>query len=521
MSAAEDRSPERYTGGSDRYVNFVQDYLGLRLAATQEAILRAVAENQRVLIVSGNGVGKSYAVAALILAFLYTNEDSTVMGTSGTYSQFIDTMWRPLKEMWKTATEDYGLPGRKLEASPQIEIDDDWYAKVVSPKDPGNVEGRHADNILVVIEEADKSYITEEHFDSAGSSITDPTDRMVAIANPPVDESNVVYEKMSAESRWEVVQFSSFESHNVAVDLDGGEPIPGLVDLLTLADDWEAWNREPWPRTPHDYPGASSLIEKVNLGEMPREQALEMLKPGFSEIREAHRTRDDLDERWYRRRAGIIPPDSAAVYRPFNVAEVEASFERLTDDFTRPDGVGIDIARMGGDSNALAAVHDDELRIHEVWDGVDHNTNFQLISRRLNAWRGVPTAVDAQGEGSGVSDRLNQRHDGVTRFNAGGTAANDKEFYDRWAEGLYHLGKFLKGGGVFGSERLRDELLAAARVVEFDEKYYKSRNSTVLKATSKDEIRQKLGHSPDVLDAAYMAVWVAEAGENAFQRVVW
>lgn len=136
------KKPQTYTNGSDRYIKFAEDYLDKELAETQKTILRSLANNQRNLIVSGNGPGKTFSMAIGVLAFLYSNPDSTVMGTSGSYTQFVDTLWRPLDNMHSTLTEEQGLPGRILGGNrPRLEIDDEWYAKVISPREPGELEG--------------------------------------------------------------------------------------------------------------------------------------------------------------------------------------------------------------------------------------------------------------------------------------------------------------------------------------------------------------------------------------------
>lgn len=533
MSTTTAPNPKNYTSGDDRYIRFAEDFLGLRVSEQQKEILRAVARNQYVLVVGANGFGKSYIIAALCDAFIATNPDSVGLGTSGSYSQFVDTMWNPMKSLGKRLRDEHGLPIGIYDGNqPKLELDDEWFFKVVSPRDPGDLEGRHAADVLIVIEEADKAYITEEHFDSAGSSVTDMNDRMIAVANPPEDESNVVYELMQDESRWEVKQFSSFQAHNVQIDLGNidDEPIPGIVDLITIADDWEAWNGEPWPGAEKqwdsgEYPGVSELKDSVQNGKMDRLELVEVLRPGAIKAQYAHKERDDLDKRWYRRRAGVQPPDSAMVFRPFDVQDVEEAFERSAEISTiTPQGVGIDVARKGGDHNVLAAKHSDVIRIHDRWQGVDHNVNESKVRSQLEDWPAVIVTIDAQGEGSGLADRVNSFHKEVIRFNAGQEAANEKEFYDRWTEGLYKLGQFLRDGGTFNSRRLREELLAAAREVEIEEKYYKTREETVFKASSKEDVKEHLGRSPDLLDAAYMAVWAASdapAHEQGEQRLTW
>lgn len=478
--------PSRYTNGRDRYVHFAQEVLGLELGRVQKEILRALTEHDRILVVSGNGVGKSYTAAVAMLAYLATNVQATILGTSGSYSQFVDAAWRPLKRLHSQAQDRVGLPGTAREGGqPELRIDDEWYAKIVSPRDPGDLEGRHAEHMLVVVEEADKAYITQEHFDSAGSSITDSNDRMLAVANPPTDESNVVYDKMQSD-RWHTIQFSSFDSRNVRVDAGehDGPKIPGLIDTETIREDWEAWNAEPWP--------------------------------GLEAARDAHERRTDLDERWYRRRAGVIPPAAASAYRPISRSAVESAFvTQLGEPEAPPEATAVDVARAGGDETVAKSVTGTRLWTRYAEQGTDHMSQADALQDELGSDRQHPIAVDAVGEGSGLADILQQRLGRVIRFNAGGTPAEGAEFYDCWSEGLYHLGQWLDDGGQFADRRLREELLVAARTVEFEERHMASRGQSgaeVLKATPKSELKDRLGRSPDHLDAAMMAVWARDAG---------
>lgn len=516
-------NPNRYKTGSDRFIRFGEDYLNVTYGDVQKRILRAVANNQRLLIISGNGPGKTFTMATCVLGFLYATPDSTIMGTSGSYSQFVDTLWRPLESMHSTLKQEHGLPGRTLGGnSPRLEIDDEWYAKVVSPRDPEELEGRHGNAVMVVIEESDKPYITEDHFDSANSSITDSNDRVVAIANPPKDETDVVAQKKKSD-RWTTIQFSSFESTNVQADVGNvSTRIPHVVDLPTVADDWEAWNNEEWPQKPEWCPPVTDLKDRKENGEITHDQLCDLLVPGFDEVTEAHENRDDLDERWYRRRAGVIPPDSSDTHRPFKVKHVEEAYEPVTVDLEGriPDSFGYDVARDGGDWNVLTTVIDGSVKVLERWKGVDHTANENTVRDYIDDKPYyVPLAVDAQGEGSGVSDRLQSAHSGTVRFQAGSEPKERSKFYNSWAEGLYDFGQFIKNGGTFADKIMREEALAAGRAVEFEEKYYKSRSSEVLKASKKEKIKDRLGRSPDILDSAMMSVWATDGGKQG--KLTW
>ena len=475
--------------GPERYIAVATRFLDVDLTAVQRRIFRAVAENKRVYVQSGNGVGKSFTAAVLNLAFLARHPGSICLATSGTYSVLSDVLWKPLRKLYSRSE----LPGRALESPPRVELGEEWYFKALSPRNPSNLEGRHAEAIFVTLEEVDKPDITREHFDSAESMLTGPHDRILAVGNPPDDDSNVAAELRDSD-RWHTVRFSSFDSHNVRVDagtLDANR-IPGLVGLETVTDDWENWNGEEWP--------------------------------GLEAARTAHEERTDLDQRWYRRRAGVQPPAAAAAHRPFDVADVRAAVERAppADAPSTPDAVGIDVARSG-DRTVLAAVHGPDIRIHYSKQGTNHATQESRLRTYLDGWtdgRGgetLPVAVDAVGEGSALADQLDAAYPGVERFKSGSTAREATEYADCWTEALASLGRLLAADGVLNDRRLREELLAAARTVTFEERHLASRGdngATVLSATSKDEIKASLGRSPDHLDAVGMAVWAREAADS-------
>lgn len=478
---------DRYAG-PDRYVRTAEDFLDVDLTTVQRRILRAVGEHQRVHISSGNGVGKSWTAAVLNLAFIIRHPGSVNMATSGSYSVLSDVLWKPMRNLFGRTD----LPGRCLENPPRILIDDDWYFKATSPRYPGNLEGRHAGTMLVTIEEVDKPDITQEHFDSAESMLTSEDDRILAISNPPEDESNVAYE-LADSDRWHTIEFSSFESRNVKVDAGetSDDRIPGLVDLATIRDDWENWNAEPWP--------------------------------GLETARTAHRTRDDLDTRWYRRRAGVMPPSGSAEHRPIEAADVSTAWDRQSaaDATDEPSAVGIDVARSG-DRTVMIGVHGDELRVHYAERGANHTQQEPELRRHLDQWPEVTVAIDAVGEGSGLGDRLQQAYPDVHRFKAGATADDQTEYKDCWAEGLAELGTWLANGGTIDDHHLREELLAAARTVTYDERHFASRGSdgaTVLQASAKRAVKDQIGRSPDYLDAALMACW-ADAGHATTTRHV-
>jgi hypothetical protein len=453
----------------DRYARFVRDVLELRTPALQEEILTALNNNRRVCVVAANGVGKSYIAAAASLATLYTNAHTTVNITSGSYGQLDDTIWKPIKKLHRQS----GLPGRTLDNTREVRTTfaEEWYAKCLSPQYPGDLEGRHNENMVYIVEEADKPGVTHEHIDSAESTLTDEGDRMLVIANPPVDETNVVSDLMDSE-KWHTLQYASWESHNVQHPDDR---IEGLVDKSELRENWEEWNAEAWP-------GLDDAISQT-----------------------ADRT--DLDKRWYRRRAGRIPPEASETWRPFAPKDVEAAYNRASDGGDC-ESFAIDVARSG-DNTVGTGKHGDELRVHYARQGNNHVAQKEELTDTLYGLSSPEICVDAVGEGSGLADELSDRFASVERYSNGMKPRQESEYYDAWAEALAAFGEFLDSGGSFSDRHIYKEAMAAARTVEFSTKALTSRGGDVIQATSKSEIKDRLGHSPDYLDSAIMAVWLA------------
>jgi hypothetical protein len=314
---------------------------------------------------------------------------------------------------------------------------------------------------------------------------------MLAICNPPKDESNAVYDRLQSDG-WHTIQFSTLYSHNVrtsAGELDAPK-IPGITALSTIRDDWTTYNDEEWPGL---------------------KQARRWSNPDHPDFRE------DLDERWYRRRAGVIPPEGAEAHRPIEREAVEAAWDNETthtlasaDEFA----TAIDVARSG-DRTAAATVSADILKIRYEQQGTNHTEQAERLRSLLADDPTHPIAVDAVGEGSGLEDMLAETYPSTIRFGAGSTPKGETEFYDCWAEGMYHLGQWLKDGGSINDRGLYEELMVAARVLEYEERHLASRGqdgASVLKLTPKDELKDRLGRSPDLLDAAMMAVWARDAG---------
>jgi len=494
----------RYQSGSDQFVRWVHDKLPVELSGAQRRLLRAVADHRRVVAIGANGPGKSYAAACLTEAFLNSRKPSTVLATSGTYGKLKRTLCRPVEALHGDEALAHPLPGEYKHSPPRIDTGDpEWFFEASRPRDAGELEGTHNDHLLAITEEADKPSVDGDVIESLDSCLTDANDRHLVIANPPRDESNVVY-KLMESPKWHPVRFSTWDSRNVRVDIGAhdGPKIPGLLGLQEVREKWEEWNGEPWP----GLDAARAATDRLD------------------DDADGTYRRDSLDERGYRRRAGVMPPSDAALHRPLDPDLLDAAYGPDADPpRANPTALGVDVARAGADATVAAGVRPGHLTVEYEASGTDHVDQESALADRIRGWTSPLVAVDAVGEGSGLADGLADRFGTVHRFKNQAAAAEGTTYDDCWAESLAAFAAWLRDGGTISNADVYEQAKVAARVVAWEERHLASRGpdgADVLTATGrKADVRDRLGRSPDHLDAALMAVWrervdVAGDGSN-------
>lgn len=502
---------ERADAGDVTWIeDAIEDYLGLEVTAPQREICRAIAGNNKLLVVTANGLGKSYILAAITIVWLFCRYPAVAFATSGTERKMKRTYCKPVDNLHSNAR--IPLPGEYKSRPERIEVDGDpeHFFEAASPRDAGELEGVHSSYTLSIIEEGDKDDVDEDVIDAMRSLATDDQDRYLIIANPPEDETNSIYPYMDDHPEWEVLEFSTFDAHNVQVErgtVDGGK-IDGIADLSKLRDDWVEYNGESWP----------GLEEALRTSAPRLDEQGDPVFANDDTLRENPDFRTDLGKRWYRRRAGIMPPAGASAHRPYSVTQIQHAYdlgESLPDnlDLPSPTASAIDVARSS-DRTVLATIHGDVLVIHYVERGTNHLEQGRELEELLKEMPRHPITVDFIGHGSAIHDQLADVFPDVYKFEAGAEAVDGETYYDKWSEGNDHLGDWFAEGGVIRDGTLRKELLAAARELEFEEKHYATRGedgAEVYTLSSKDDVKERLDNqSPDLLDGAMMAAWTAQ-----------
>jgi phage terminase large subunit len=206
---------------------------------------------------------------------------------------------------------------------------------------------------------------------------------------------------------------------------------------------------------------------------------------------------------------GEFPDAGEGVLFPLSLLEAAVDREVETPKDARCV-LGVDVARsVAGDKNAIASVRGPRLESVFTWRSTDTMQVVDRVLREVVERRPSKVRVDVGGVGAGVVDRLRQLGHPVRPVHFGGAPDDRKRFRNRRAELFWLLREALEKGELALPDD--DELLAdlSALRYEFDQ-------SGRIVLEGKDEVRKRLGHSPDRADAVALAVGVGRGKRRRF-----
>ena len=171
--------------------------------------------------------------------------------------------------------------------------------------------------------------------------------------------------------------------------------------------------------------------------------------------------------------------------------------------------LGVDVARMGSDRTAVVLRHGRVVEHMAVYSRQDTMVTVGRILAVLTPWQGGEIYVDMSGVGAGVFDRLVELRNqelhrclvyGVDVAERAPEKQKDDEFQGRrmrdylWGQCKLWLAK---EAPVFGA----DPLLSRDLSGELASVKYGLDSSGSIVVESKQEMKARLGHSPDLADA--------------------
>jgi hypothetical protein len=172
---------------------------------------------------------------------------------------------------------------------------------------------------------------------------------------------------------------------------------------------------------------------------------------------------------------------------------VEQAIDRTLEK-TTPIEVSCDVARYGSDVTVIMQRHGPVARVSSRMAKRDTMEVAGAIKFLYNSLKATKAKIDVIGIGSGVCDRLREQRIGVMDCNNAEKAIDSENFLNARAENYWHLRTLFKEGEI---DIENNKFL----VQELTSLKYKYHSSGRIMVESKEDIRKRIGRSPDYADA--------------------
>jgi phage terminase large subunit len=179
-----------------------------------------------------------------------------------------------------------------------------------------------------------------------------------------------------------------------------------------------------------------------------------------------------------------------------SLADIERSQNRWVQPSGKPEALGVDVARFGSDETVEIEVYDGGVVAMPL---VFHGQNLMETAGRIKMSDAEQKAVDDSGLGGGVTDRLVEQHVEILPYIAGERAIDTERFYNRRAETWWMIREMLRSNEL----DLPDDNRLVADLTNMKFKYT---SKGQIKLESKEELKKRIGRSPDRGDALAIAL---------------
>jgi hypothetical protein len=178
---------------------------------------------------------------------------------------------------------------------------------------------------------------------------------------------------------------------------------------------------------------------------------------------------------------------------------IVSAYDRLTSFFGLPKLAGLDVARFGDDRTVLVVRQGGEVIHIEPWSGADLARTSGIVNDRYKTGVFDAVAVDAIGIGAGVADMLKSYDVPTLPVNVSESPAMSARFNKLRDELWWKLREWFQDrscrlGSSLGEDR--QGLVADIQDIRFG---YTPTGK--IKIEAKDEMKKRLGFSPDIGDA--------------------
>lgn len=430
-----------------RYCNnpclWAKEKLKVDLWSKQKEILDSVFRNPKTVVRASYSVGKTFVAAVAVLAFINLRIPCKIVTTAPTWRQVKDLLWSEINHLYITRLQPRRPKGRMLLT--RYDVEPDWFAEGISPREAVNFQGYHQRHVLVVLDECPG--VRSEIVDGSDSLLASGDAHALWIGNP-LDAEGHFYEAFRDPTIPDKAKFriSAFDTPNFT-----NEDCPQYVKNKLVSRAWVEGRREKWGE------GSPLWLSRV--------------EAEFSETQSVNQ---------------LIP-----------LSLCDAAKNREIEPEGRKE-MGIDVARFGDDRSVLTVRQGlviIDIQSVSKWDTMAVTGRGIAMDREHGGMDSIK--VDVVGLGAGVVDRLNELNYPVIGVNSGERAFDPEQYFNRRTEMWFEMRDWLHMGRIPPN----DDLIADLTAPRFG---YTSKGQYQLEKKEQTKKRLK-GRSPDYGDSGVLA----------------
>lgn len=417
---------------------------------------KAIKEGKSIAIKSGHGIGKTAAIAVIILWFISVFPFPKIVATAPSKGQLLDVLWPEIKKWQRNFRfgKDYEWTKTRLSHS---QYGEDWFASARTSNKPEAMAGIHGEHVLLIFEEA--SGIPQEVFTTMEGAETDEGALKILISNP-TKTTGAFYDAFHKnKEEYYTFTFSCLDSPRVK---------KGYAEKIA-----------------RKY-GINSNIYRVRvLGEFPLQEDDVII--GIDTVERAQERFMNLSKE--------------------DIEKIQSEGDEIS--------FGVDVARFGDDESTIYTNIGTHVFKEKV---IAKNDTMQLASivanLRKHKYKNFKKAyfnIDETGVGSGTLDRLYQlqgdgelpEDDIILGVANNRRAIDSQEYANIISELWFAFGKFLKDEGSLQPDDLEE--LNNIQQQLCSRKYFLDSKGRII-IESKDNLKKRLsGVSPDRADGAILS----------------
>lgn len=447
-------------------VKWAEERAHMETWSKQREIFRSIVDNPKTAVHSSHSTGKSWSASRIAGWWLDVHPpgEAFVLSTAPTDVQVKAILWREINKMHPAI----GLRGR-------VNLSE-WYignelvalGRKPSEHNPTAMQGVHARYFLAILDEA--CGVAKSLWDAVSTLAANEYARTLAIGNP--DDPHSEFARVcKPDSGWNVIHIGTDDTPNFT-----GEPVSRSLAEMMPSREWKEDRKKAWGEDSAIY------ISKV-LGKFPEE-------------------------------------DSPFTTVPYGWA-TQCRYLELPED---PDAVeaGIDVG-AGGDRTVIYERRGPVAGRVETFRDADPMRTIGRLVEKINEWGVRRVKVDVIGIGWALYGRLKElsslhNASGATSGETTHSAevvpvnvslppaqAHQKRFVNKRAELWWNVGREKSRLQTWDLSRVDDDVIAELTAPRYEIMDSGGR----IKIEAKDNVRARMGRSPDLADALLLAFYEA------------